>query len=402
MRRRLVFSSSLTAALVVACSTSAAGLPAAGALTRSPKAVTNQMLNSVACVTRSRCLSAGYYGSTVFDDVPVIERWKSSRWTRAKAADDTGDPTNALYAVTCATATFCWAVGSSGSPELEYSPLAELWNGDTWAVAATPYTGSDVGLDSVACVSRSDCWAVGGFIDGYGAHAAYAERWTESDEGSHWAQATPAIPAGATASGLASVACEGSRDCNAVGSYTTSKGVDVTLAEHFDGTSWKVTPTPNPKGSTGSYLDALSCAGPANCTAVGYYGGSGAILDPSLAEHWDGTKWSLMSTPNVKTAIGGSILNSIACSSATSCTSVGHSSSSAGHFTLVEQLRASKWRIVATPNPRGATGSFLNGVACTSASSCDSVGYSVTTSGEVNLAEHWDGSKWAIVRTASK
>jgi hypothetical protein len=367
-----------------------------GALAQSPRSTVSYTLNSIACVSTSRCWAVGYDGSTVFNYVPLAERWKSGKWTSVTVPPSSGEPSNSLGGVACVSSSFCWAVGASLSPELDATTLMELWNGHKWS----PYPQSDAGgLGSVACVAQSDCWAVGSYIDGYGAHATYAERWTESNEGSHWAEGIIAVPTGARASGLSSVACVSSRDCIAVGSYTTSSGVPVTLAERFDGTSWKVTETPNPKGATGSYLDGVTCTGPTSCTAVGYYRGSGAILYPSLAEHWNGTAWKLMTTPNAKNAVGGSILNAIACSSSTSCTAVGYSSSDAGHFTLVEQLKGTTWKVVRSRNPSGSTGNFLNSVACPSAESCTAVGYQTQGGVQLTLGEHWNGTTWTVVTT---
>ncbi len=62
------------------------------------------------------------------------------------------------------------------------------------------------------------------------------------------------------------------RACIAVGNWSTGYGGDLpeyTLAEHWDGFRWTVQTTPNPSGSSLSELDAVSCTSPRACVAVG-------------------------------------------------------------------------------------------------------------------------------------
>jgi hypothetical protein len=55
---------------------------------------------------------------------------------------------------------------------------------------------------------------------------------------------------------------------------------------------------PTPASTTGIavVLNGVSCPSSISCTAVGYYfPGSGR---QALAEHWNGTAWSIQHTPN--------------------------------------------------------------------------------------------------------
>ena len=73
--------------------------------------------------------------------------------------------------------------------------------------------------------------------------------------------------------------------------------MSLALAESRNGTMWTVQPTPSPAGATFSYLSGVSCTSASACTAVGYFGNSaGNILN--LAEGWNGTRWTIESTPN--------------------------------------------------------------------------------------------------------
>lgn len=51
------------------------------------------------------------------------------------------------------------------------------------------------------------------------------------------------------------------------------------------GPSWKIQPTPNPSGATGSSLSGVSCTAATACTAVGDYGNSSGN-DVTLAERY--------------------------------------------------------------------------------------------------------------------
>jgi hypothetical protein len=69
---------------------------------------------------------------------------------------------------------------------------------------------------------------------------------------------------------------------------------DVTLAEHWDGTQWSVVPTPELPGPAA--LRSIAIAGPHDVWAVGDYQDPNAF-DASrigLIEHWDGTRWSIV------------------------------------------------------------------------------------------------------------
>src|SRR5205807_6337487 len=82
-------------------------------------------------------------------------------------------------------------------------------------------------------------------------------------------------------------------DAWAVGRYEPFGGAGVaTLAEHWDGSSWNVVPSPNPSPDTNA-LTAISGIGPKDLWAVGSEGGTS-----TLTERWNGTAWRLFDSPN--------------------------------------------------------------------------------------------------------
>jgi len=107
--------------------------------------------------------------------------------------------------------------------------------------------------------------------------------------------------------------------------------------------------------------------------------------------------WSVQATPNPAGA-ASSYLNAVACPSATVCTAVGNSiTSSRTYATLAERWDGQRWAIQPTPNPPAAvTGTELSAVACPSVTDCIAVGHYWDGSAPRAFAEHWDGTAWAI------
>ena len=107
--------------------------------------------------------------------------------------------------------------------------------------------------------------------------------------------------ANATLSGgkVESVSCSSASACTAVGSDLDTSGINVTLAERWDGTSWQRQPTPNPAQDTAPAvapdLLGVSCPAANFCAAAGTYQlGSVGV---GLAETWNGQRWTLQPFP---------------------------------------------------------------------------------------------------------
>src|SRR5207302_10306017 len=141
-------------------------------------------------------------------------------------------------------------------------------------------------------------------------------------------------PPGSRSSVLRSVSCTSSTTCTAVASYTSSAGYNLTLAERWNGTSWALQTTPNPKFAGRSIFNGVSCASTTRCIAVGgYMNANGANL--TLAQIWSGTSWSVQLTPNPS---GKSIsFAGDACSSTSLCTAVGSYTNAGISVTLAER-----------------------------------------------------------------
>ncbi|MBV9009276.1 MAG: hypothetical protein JO354_08940 [Verrucomicrobia bacterium] len=128
------------------------------------------------------------------------------------------------------------------------------------------------------------------------------------------------------------------------------------------GNAWSVVPSPNNVAVASGQLYDVTCTSASQCWAVGTYQYSGA-RNQTVIEQWDGTTWSIVSSPNTSTT-DNNILYGVTCTSASQCWAVGTSNNG----TLIEQWNGSAWSIVASPNTSTTDTDYLNGVTCTSAS----------------------------------
>ena len=147
-------------------------------------------------------------------------------------------------------------------------------------------------LGGVSCVSSTACKAVGFYTNSSGVQVALAERWN----GTAWSNQSVPKPTGATKVTLNGVSCVSSTACKAVGFYTNSSGVQVALAERWNGTAWSNQSVPKPTGATKVTLNGVSCVSSTACKAVGFYTNSSGV-QVALAERWNGTAWSNQSVP---------------------------------------------------------------------------------------------------------
>jgi hypothetical protein len=299
-------------------------------------------------------------------------------------------PNGELTAISCSSANDCTAVGYGVARSGDDTTVAERWNGSAWTLQTTPNPPGITNsyLYGVSCPSASACYAVGYYYSGStGGAQALAEFW----DGSSWTiQPTP-NPAGAVDTFLEGVSCPSTARCFAAG-YYYFEGSGDTLVESWDGTSWSIESTPNPYPNYDSNLYSISCASATSCEAAGSYLESDTSPTETLGERWDGESWSIQSTPN-PADYDFSALYSVSCSSGSACTAVGiYSTTNTAYQALVERWDGSAWAIQTTAPPPNAQLPFLNAVSCTSARACVAVGSYGTTP----LAESWNGTTWSI------
>ena len=347
----------------------ATGAPAAGwsvVASPNPTGSTGAHLNGVSCVNASSCFAVGYYSTASSPARALIERWNGTKWATVAAPNPTGSVEVYLNGVSCVSASSCFAVGYFTTGSSTGHVLTERWNGTKWFAVGAPNPSGATGayFDAVSCVSASTCAAVGYSYNSTATHTL-AARWS----GTRWSVVATPNPNGDDPD-LVGVSCTSATNCLAVGFYTTPGFSDATLAERWNGTKWSLLGSVNPKNSD-SYLNGVSCASATSCMAVGVsYGATGP--GGTLVERWNGSSWSNVASPN-PAGSGDAYLNGVRCASATNCVAVG-AYAAASDSTLVQRWNGSSWAVVASPNPAGSTGSYLNAVSCAPATSCKAVG----------------------------
>jgi uncharacterized repeat protein (TIGR02543 family) len=343
------------------------------AITPSPNpGATSSELGDVSCVSTTNCTAVGFYQTTAGVQT-LIESWNGTSWSVIPNPNSSPSTNSGLAGVSCVSATSCTAVGWYSQTSGYAAPLVESWDGSTWSVIPSPDPVSDTEeaeFSGVSCVSPTSCVAVGVDYPTASTNQTLVESW----DGSTWSIVPSPNPSGATQTELQSIVCFSAASCMAVGS-TYNGTISQGLVESWHGSTWSITPSPNPAGSTEGYLRELSCASAASCMAIG----SSGVVDnnQTLAESWDGSAWSIIPSPTNPSGAQQSDLNAVFCVSAANCMGVGASFTNNGQTpqTMVESWNGSAWTIIPSPTPSGAVGSGgLDAVACTTAVNCIAVG----------------------------
>jgi hypothetical protein len=336
------------------------------------------VLSAVSCPSRTACRAVGYGTSRTGAGVTVAEQRRGSRWSLTRTPALRGARAGLLFGVSCVSATACTAVGSATSSSGRTRPLAERWDGRTWSVQPAPAPAGAVGyLAAVSCGSITVCDAVGYAGNRPGtAGVPLAERW----DGHRWTMQRIARVAGARAGFLSGVSCTGPRACTAVGFSNDTDGTQAALAERWNGRRWSLQPLPRVPGQLDTELAGVACAGERSCTAVGFFTNVSGI-DVMLAEHWNGARWA-QQRPRYPTGARSVQFSGVSCPSSRSCTAVGLFNDARGaDAMLVERSHGGRWTIERTPTAADAGGRSLAGVACPSATICAAVGSSTNRAG---------------------
>jgi hypothetical protein len=206
-----------------------------------------------------------------------------------------GTSDNSLGTVAGSSARDVWAFGNflpdaKNSNQDATLTLAEHYNGSKWTVVRTPNTGVNFNSFYGGTASKGRAWAVGTYLNSQYQNRALLEVW----HAGKWTIAHIPQP-GAVRDMLFGASALSPSNVWIVGDREGGNQVFATLAEHWNGHRWSVVPTPNP-GSSGNHLYAVDAVSSDNVWAVGQRLGTSAP-DQGLVEHWNGHRWSVVSTP---------------------------------------------------------------------------------------------------------
>ena len=104
--------------------------------------------------------------------------------------------------------------------------------------------------------------------------------------------------------------------------YYPSADLSQTLIESWNGSVWSIVPSPNTSPTEVNVLLGVSCSSASACTAMGFYNPSNGF-DQTLIESWNGSAWSIVTSPNTSPT-QNNYLSGVSCSSPAACTAVGY------------------------------------------------------------------------------
>lgn len=165
-----------------------------------------------------------------------------------------------------------------------------------------------------------------------------------------------------------------------------------TLIEHWNGTQWTIVPSPN-VGTESTYLFDVSAISANDVWAIGTH------TARTLAMHWDGVQWSIVATPNPGT--NENYLLGLKAVSAKDVWAVGYFKNGPpyAYQQFIAHWNGTSWSQVYSPNT-GIFSNVLTSIDAVSANDIWAVGYSMEQNAPASqtrtLTIHWDGNTWSV------
>jgi hypothetical protein len=342
--------------------------------------VTDSQFLGVSLASPADGWAVGAFDDSNAEGHPLVEHWDGTTWALGHAPQPSGLAAQ-LAGVDELSPSDVWAVGHSEGDSGVTSdlPLTEHFNGTNWSIAAgvsLPAGASGV-LNAIGGSGPDDLWAVGYMLS---ADESQESLLIEHYNGTQWKIVPFPTEFNVCDSGLSdcfldatAVAASAPDNAWLAGNVAQPNDTQHVLA-HWNGKSWSVSTAPclegtavatcNPEGTDLNHLTGLTVLSPTDAWASG---SEGNVNDENFnipyVLHWNGTSWSLTTTPNMGGE--GSLLNAISAVSASDIWAVGQVQQlNGGIQTLTEQFNGTAWAVVASPSPGTApTDDGLDGVA---------------------------------------
>lgn len=195
---------------------------------------------------------------------------------------------------------------------------------------------------------------------------------------------------------LAGVAATSSSDAWAVGRYAGSTA-GQTLIDHWNGTAWCQLASPDPGSSSrDNALSSIAATSSSNAWAVGYYVNRNQV-EQTLVLHWNGSGWKQVASPDPGGNSRWNALSGVSATSSSNAWAVGHY---VNRFHVAQTLtlhwNGTAWRTVSSPDI--GTNNELIDVRAISKSNAWAVGYHDTKAYVAQtMIGHWNGTSWRTV-----
>jgi hypothetical protein len=297
----------------------AQALPDAGSLS-------SPTITALSCPSAGDCSAVGGPSGTPFILDEVNGTWGNPLVVPGLASP--GAPAQAsswsLDSLSCPAAGYCTAVGTARSTSREAAAFVVTQTDGAWgnaalipgqaALSATQESWSD----SVSCTAVGDCTAIGGYNPGSGYNWLM---WTADEVNGTWGAAQQLARPAATLRMTGSLSCATPGNCAVGGTYRDARGLpEVFVANEVNGT-WQPSEDVPGLSGTASYADAISCAAPGDCAAMGSYQVSGRWQEYAVDEV-GGTWGTARALPGVTTAVPQ--IDGLSCTAPGYCSAVGY------------------------------------------------------------------------------
>jgi hypothetical protein len=200
------------------------------------------------------------------------------------------------------------------------------------------------------------------------------------------------VPAAHPSTALYGIEAVSANDIWAVG-LNYEGTIARTLIEHWNGTQWSIVPSPN-VGTGSAYLFEVSAVSANDIWAIGTRSGG------TLAIHWNGVQWSVVPTPNP--GINENYLLDVEAVSANDVWAVGYFRNGPPYafIPFIAHWDGTSWSQASAPNTSFFS-NVLTSVDAISANDIWAVGYAMQQNAPASqtrtLTIHWDGNTWSVV-----
>jgi hypothetical protein len=296
----------------------------------------------------------GLAGTTTSDEWAVgagstgtlIMHGDSGAWTQVPSPSPSRD--SDLIGV-AASSENVWAVGSyleALGPATISTALVEQWNGAAWSQSAVPSPGSCTALNGVAAAGADGAIAVGYTVPHATTSCGRSVPFAIVFDGTTWKRTTCPIPPGG--SSLNGVSALSTTRAMAVGSYVVGSQT-FPLILRRDGSKWSRMAVPRHTNGTLWSVTELTAS---NAWAVG-----DTAAGKTLIMHWNGSKWRVIPSP---TRGRSDVLLGVAATSSKLAWAVGSSGSYPNTSFLMERWNGKRWSMY--PSPKASSPSQLTSI----------------------------------------
>lgn len=314
---------------------------ASGVQSSTPDAV----LRQVSCPAVGTCTAVGNFRSTNGEYEAFAATSSNGTWTTAVVipfpSGSQHSPIDSfLESVSCWSPGECAAVGGFRNTNGRIQPFVTTSSNGSWSTAAPVLFASNVQnsnpyayLTSISCPSTGACSATGKFDDVNGRTRIF----TTSRVGGVWEQAlpmafVPSVQSSYVNAEPSAITCTTAGNCALVGRFLNSSFDDEAFVVGSTNGVWgdaqavSFPPNIHDPFTHNDRLDAVACASPGSCTAVGRFRNTSGDLEAFSISSVGGV-WSTANPisfpPNSQTAQLRSRLNGVSCPTPLDCIAVG-------------------------------------------------------------------------------